>query len=343
MTETSGMPAYHWPAEWEPHQATWLAWPHNRDTWPGIFDRIPPIFTRLVETISDYEPVHILAGGSDVYRQASQHVGHLPRVTLHDIPTNDAWIRDYGPTFVQSTTTATPTVVDWHYNAWGGKYPPWAQDQQVPQAIAAAIQHAHVVCQRVLEGGAIDGNGAGTVLTTRSCVLNSNRNPGLSVQSANQLLANHLGTRQVIWLNGGGITGDDTDGHIDQLARFVDQHTVVCAQQQEPQGPEGDALQRQFASLQTATTADGASLNVIPLFLPAPKFFQSQRLPASYCNFYILNGAVIVPTFSDPADDLALQTLQQLFPDRVVIPFPCLELIWGLGAIHCLTQQQPAI
>ena len=342
MPKTTPVTDYRWPAEWEPHQATWLAWPHNRDTWPGIFNRIPPRFAQLVETIARYEPVHILAGGAEVFQQASQQVGHLPQVTLHAIPTNDAWIRDHGPTFVHSAAQTRATIIDWQYNAWGSKYPPWDNDQRVAQRIAETIEHEHVVCNLVLEGGAIDGNGAGTVLTTRSCLLNPNRNSGLSVPIANQILTDHLGARHVIWLEGGGIAGDDTDGHIDQLARFVGQDTVVCARQPQPQGVEGEALEAQFVSLQTATTAQGTSLEVIPLFLPTPKFCQSQRLPASYCNFYVLNRAVIVPMFDDPADDLALHTLQQLFPDRDIIPFPSLELVWGLGAIHCLTQQQPA-
>jgi len=342
MAETTAASKYRWPAEWEPHQATWLAWPHNRDTWPGIFDRIPPIYAKLVETIARYEPVQILAGGANILRQAQQLVGHLPQVTLHEIPTNDAWIRDHGPTFVHSAEPTAPSVVDWQYNAWGGKYPPWDRDQAVPQKIAAMHQHPHLPCELVLEGGAIDGNGAGTLLTTRSCLLNPNRNPGLSAESAVRYLAHYLGAQHVIWLDGAGIAGDDTDGHVDQLARFVSQRTVVCARQSEPQDFAGDALEVQFTSLQRGTTALGDPLEVIPLYLPAPKCFQSQRLPTSYCNFYILNQAVIVPTFDDPADELALDTLRQLFPHRDVIPFPSLDLVWGLGAIHCLTQQQPA-
>ena len=365
MTHADATPValgYRWPAEWEPHAATWLSWPHNPETWPGAFERIPAQFAAFVRAIADFEPVHILAGGDHVLANARQHVGSCNNVTLHDIPTNDAWCRDHGPTFLvptlRSTQSASPqatpstsnrpaeslALIDWQYNAWGGKYPPFDLDNAIPARIATQLGCPRFAVDIVLEGGAIEGNGLGTVLTTPSCLLNPNRNPQLQPADYQRLLGDYLGTTHLLWLEHGELAGDDTDGHIDQLARFVGPRTVVAAVAPETAAssdPNVTPLQANLAQLKSMTDQDGAPLHVVPLPLPAPKFYDGHRLPASYCNFYIVNGSVIVPQFDDPADAHAISTLQDLLPNHTVIGLPALELVWGLGAFHCLSQQQP--
>lgn len=334
---------YRMPAEWEPHAATWLSWPHNRDSWPGAFDPVPDIWARLTLTLAEFEPVHILAGGSDVMADARQHVGHLPRVTLHNIPTNDAWMRDHGPTFLVGPTGAPPALVDWQYNAWGGKYPPFDADNAVPQRLAKLLKRRRFSPGIVLEGGAIEPNGCGTFLTTEQCLLNPNRNPGLEHDAIETYLRDFLGARHILWL-GDGIVGDDTDGHIDELARFVDPTTVVAAVEPDPTDENHAPLADNLRRLRTMTDQDGRPLEIIELPLPRAMFHGSQRLPASYMNFYIANGVVIVPQFDDPpADARACDTLARLFPTRQIRPQRAVDLLWGLGAFHCITQQEPAL
>jgi len=332
---------YRWPAEWERHTATWLSWPHNRETWPGKFDAVLPQFTDFVQAIAEFEPVHILAGGESVRADAQAHVGHITGVTLHDIGTNDAWARDHGPTFLTGPTGISPALIDWQYNAWGGKYPPFDKDNAVPKQIAERLGCRRFAPDFILEGGAIDGNGLGTILTTESCLLNPNRNPGTSRETIERYLADYLGAKNVLWLQGGEIVGDDTDGHIDQLARFVNATTVVAATQENPADENHEPLTAIFRQLQSMTDQNGRPLKVIPLPMPGPLYFQTHRLPASYLNFYIANGVVIVPQFDDPADAAAVQILAGLFPDRQVRGLCAVDLVWGLGAFHCLSQQQP--
>lgn len=332
---------YRWPAEWEPHAATWVAWPHNRNSWPGKFEPVPPQFAALVRLVAQYEPVHVLAGGEAVMAEAERYVGDVPNVTLHNIRTNDAWCRDHGPTFLIGSPEDQPALVDWEYNAWGGKYPPFDADNAVPQQIAELQNRRRFSPGIVLEGGAIEGNGCGTLLTTERCLLNPNRNPQLSRADLEQYLSDYLGVRKVLWLSGGELAGDDTDGHIDQLARFVSPSTVVAASEQDADEENYEPLQRNMSELRQMTDQDGRPLNVIPLPMPKPKFFSDQRLPASYLNFYIANGLVVVPQFDDPADAEAVELLAGLFPGRHVQGLPALDLVWGLGAFHCLTQQEP--
>lgn len=331
---------YRWPAEWEEHAATWLAWPHNRNTWPDKFDPVPEQFAMLVKTIARFEPVHVLAGGPDVMADAMRLIGGVSNVVLEDIATNDAWTRDHGPMFLVHPADARQALVDWKYNAWGGKYPPFDLDDAVPQRIAQKYDCRRFAADIVLEGGAVDGNGAGTIMTTTTCLLNPNRNGEVSRSQMEQYLARYCGARKVLWLEGGDMAGDDTDGHIDQLARFVAPSTVVCALTEDNTDNNFRALQLNFRQLQSMTDQDGRPLTVVPLWMPQPMYFQQQRLPASYCNFYIINGAVLVPQFGDAADARAVQTLARLFPGREVIGLPALDLVWGLGAFHCLTQQQ---
>jgi len=291
MTHADPTPAalgYRWPAEWEPHAATWLSWPHNVETWPGMFDRIPARFTAFVQAIAEFEPVHVLAGGAGPRGDASRHVGRSHNVTLHDIPTNDAWCRDHGPTFLVRDAPAAGSesdldeplaLIDWQYNAWGGKYPPFDLDNKVPARIATELGCRRFAVDVVLEGGAIDGNGQGTVLTTASCLLNPNRNPRSSREDFERLLADYLAARHVIWLARGELAGDDTDGHIDQLARFVGPRTVVAAVASDTADENAAPLRENLAQLRSTTDHDGAALEVVPLPLPPPKFHDGQHHP----------------------------------------------------------------
>jgi agmatine deiminase len=342
MTANEPTPAelgYRWPAEWERHAGTWLSWPHNPETWPGKFEVIPERYADVVRTIARFEPVNVLAGGEAVMQVAARLVGDVPNVRLLDIKTNDAWCRDHGPIFVRDNLTTA--VIDWGYNAWGGKYPPFDADNAVPAQVAAHLQRKCFVPGVVLEGGAIEGNGHGTILTTESCLLNPNRNSDISREQMEEYLGAYLGTSHVLWLARGELAGDDTDGHIDQLARFVDSHTIVAAWQDNSNDVNYEPLKANFEQLEQMVGQDGKGFTVIRLPLPKPKFCQGKRLPASYCNFYVTNGAVIVPQFEDAADEAAVRILEGLFPDRQVLGLPSLDLVWGLGSFHCLTQQEP--
>lgn len=343
MTHQNDTPlhcGYRLPAEWEPHAATWLAWPHNRETWPGKFDQALQQFERFARTIAELEPLHVLAGSDAVMRSAESWLGRLNHVTLHDIPTDDAWIRDFGPIFVTSPTEPL-AVVDWQYNAWGNKYPPFDKDNAATGQIASRCELGRFEPGMVLEGGSADGNGQGIVMTTKSCLLNPNRNPHLRQADIEKHLRQYLCASQVIWLEG-HIAGDDTDGHIDQLARFVGENTVVVAHEDDEHDENFGPLQSMLCQLQRTCLPDDLPLTIVQLPMPAPVRFNQTRLPASYANFYIANSAVIVPQFDDPADDRACDILQELFPNRDVIALPCVDLLWGLGAFHCLSQQQPA-
>jgi agmatine deiminase len=341
--ETPAALGYRWPAEWEPHASTWVSWPHNPKTWPGKFEPVPEQFAQFVRLLARYEPVNVLAGGDAVMRVARELVGNCPNVILHDIPTNDAWCRDHGPTFLVGKDGLPPALVDWQYNAWGGKYPPFDKDNEVPRRIAELQGRRRFEPGIILEGGAIEGNGRGTLLTTESCLLNPNRNASLDRQATEQYLRDYLGVTNILWLTGGEVAGDDTDGHIDQIARFVSPTTVVVAVCDDPSEENYGPTQQNLTELQNLRDEQGQPLTVVPLPLPRPLFVDDQRLPASYCNFLIANGCVIVPQFDDPADRRAIEILAELMPDREVVGSPSLDLVWGLGSFHCLTQQEPAL
>ncbi|WP_231756437.1 agmatine deiminase family protein [Lignipirellula cremea] len=338
MSTTPRALGYRWPAEWEPHAGTWLSWPRNRETWPGGYAPIPRCFAALVRAIAQFEPVNVLAGG-DARAAAEKWVGSLPNVTLYDIATNDAWARDHGPTFLSGP--GEPALVDWQYNAWGGKYPPFDRDNQVPAAIAQATGRQSFVSDLVMEGGSIEGNGQGVLLTTTTCLLNPNRNPGRTQAAIEQTLREYLAVDHFCWLSGGEIEGDDTDGHIDQLARFVSPDTLVAAREENERDVNFMPLQENYRQLNDLRDAQGRPFNVVPLPMPAPKYFSGQRMPACYANFYIVNGGVIVPQFDDPADHRALAVLREVLPGRDVVGLSAIDMIWGLGAWHCLTQQEP--
>lgn len=337
---------YAMPAEWQPHTATWLAWPHNTVTWPDQLPQVQEIYLSMIAALQEREGVHLLVNDAATAAQVTQRLGHqkrAERLVLHQWRTADVWLRDSGPIFVTAAAaTAAPLAIsDWGFNAWGGKYPELLPDNDIPRQVAAFLGVPRFEPGIVLEGGSIDVNGRGSCLTTEQCLLNPNRNPHLQRADIERYLHDYLGVRHVIWL-GHGIAGDDTDGHVDDIARFVNPTTVVCALTDDPQDPNYEALQDNYRRLQAATDQDGRPLRVIPLPMPAPVGPESAPLPASYANFYIANGLVLVPIYDQPHDRIALTILQELFPERRVLGLPCTPLVWGLGAIHCVTQQQPA-
>jgi agmatine deiminase len=302
---------------------------------------VPAIFAEFARTVARHEPVNILAAG-DALAEARKHVGGMPNVTLHEVPTNDVWTRDYGPIFLASRNQKLPpAMVDWRYNAWGGKYPPFDRDDAATARINELLRFRRFEPGIILEGGSIEVNGAGTLITTEACLLNPNRNPQLSREQVEQYLRDYLAVRHIVWLRG-EMAGDDTDGHIDQLARFVGPRTVLAALEEDPADENYAPLQESFERLQHASDQDGRPLEVVALPMPRAKYHNDQRLPMSYANFYIANGVVVIPSFDDPADAVAKITIARYFPDREIVAIGAVDLVWGLGAFHCMTQQQTA-
>ncbi len=341
QTELPAALGYRMPAEWEPHAATWLSWPHNLETWPGRFEPIPDVWCRLAAVLAPHETVHVLASDAAL-EQAKTMLGGIDNVVLHDVPTNDAWIRDHGPTFLSGPEGAEPVLIDWKYNAWGGKYPPYDQDDAVPGRLGE-ITGRHVFRPGiVMEGGAIDTNGQGLFLAAKSCLTDPKRNPGADTQTIEGYLADYLGAKRTIWIDG-TMAGDDTDGHVDQLARFVDPSTVVMAVERDPDDENYASLKATATQLRNETDLAGRPLRVLELPMPAPIYVGNTRVPACYVNFYIANGLVIVPQYGDPADQQAMAVLARSFPDRRTVGLPARDLVWGLGAFHCATQQEPAL
>ncbi len=333
---------YRWPAEWEPQAATWIAWPHNLDTWPNRFENIPALFSEFVRTLAEVQEVHVLVD-AHCRETASVHLNGNPNIHLHEVPTNDCWIRDYGPTFVQRIDDRTLAAVDWKYNAWGGKYPPYDLDAAAAEAVCRIIGCPRNLSCIYCEGGALEGNGARTLITTERCLLHPRRNPGWSKDMVAQELSRQLGVDKIIWLPGDGLEGDDTDGHVDQLARFVNNATVVVATSSDADDPNARHLQANRRLLQSSTTADGQPIEVYELATPRARWVDGARVPESYCNFLIANGIVVLPTFRhEPTDRQAIELLTFLFPDRTIVPIDAYDLVWGLGAFHCASQQQPA-
>jgi agmatine deiminase len=332
------------PAEWEPHAATWLSWPRREGiSFPDSFDRVMPALRAMVEALIESEHVCINICNGAHQAQTHEVLRGLPmdRISFHLVPTNEPWCRDHGPIFLTRDVDPKLAVVDWDYNAWGNKYPPFDLDEVAPTRVAEILDVPVFYPGMILEGGAIDVNGAGALLTTESCLLNKNRNPSLSREEIELRLRDYLGVRDILWL-GDGIAGDDTDGHIDDLARFVSESTVGTVVEENHDDENYEPLQKNLARLQAMKIADHA-IEVIALPMPRKIMREGIRLPATYANFYIANTCVLVPTFADPADQVALSILRECFPNRRVIGIDCRELIWGLGAFHCLTQQQPAV
>ena len=331
-------------AEWEPHEATWLAWPHERTDWPGKFAPIRWVYAEVVRHLAPREHVRILVQDSAHREKARRALARasvaLDAVEFFTCRTNRGWLRDSGPIFVKDAAGAV-AVTNWKFNAWA-KYDDWRLDNRVPDFIARRMGLEDTKPGLVLEGGAIDTNGRGTLLATEECLLSpvQARNPGLSREDLETALERYLGIRRVLWLNR-GIAGDDTHGHVDDIARFVAPATVVAAVRPDKSDPDSESLRENLARLRRMNDQDGQPLKAVTLPMPSPVHFAGQRLPASYANFYIANHAVLVPVFNDPMDRVALNTLAKLFPGREVLPVYARDLVLGLGTIHCMTQQQP--
>jgi len=343
--------SYYMPPEWALHKATWLSWPHRLETWPGKFEPIPPVFVEIAAWLSSSEEVHINVLDEAMEREVFALLGNsgheqlrMDRIFLHRIPTNDAWCRDHGPNFVfrQSEGKSEKVILNWEYNAWGGKYKAFHEDNAVPEKVGALQQLPLVAPGMVLEGGSIDVNGNGLLLTSEACLLNQNRNPAMNREEIEQRLQRYLGIKKVLWL-GDGIVGDDTDGHVDDMARFVNETTVLIAVEDNPGDENYAPLQDNYERLKRYTDLDGNPLNVVVLPMPDPVVHDDFRLPASYANFYIANTVVLVPTYRCAQDDRALQILQDFFPTRSVVGIDCTDLVWGLGAIHCITHEEAAL
>jgi agmatine deiminase len=343
-SQTPAALGYRMPAEWEPHAASWLSWPRREGiSFPDSFDRVMPALRAMVEALVESEQVCINICNDPHEAEAREVLRGLPveQISFHLVPTNEPWCRDHGPIFLTRATDPKLAVVDWNYNAWGNKYPPFDLDEVVPTRVAEILDAPLFYPGMILEGGSIDVNGAGALLTTESCLLNKNRNPDLSREEIGQRLRDYLGVGDILWL-GDGIAGDDTDGHIDDLARFVSKRMVVTVVEEDRDDENYKPLQENLARLRTMEIG-GCGIDIIPLPMPRKIIREGQRLPASYANFYIANSCVLVPTFADSVDEAALSILRECFPHRRIIGIDCRELIWGLGAFHCLTQQQPAV
>jgi agmatine deiminase len=341
---------YTFPAEWEPHRGTWFSWPRPEGiSFPDKYHTVPENLARIIREIAAREEVHINVPNGNYQRIVSEQLKAngcpLKNVFFHQIKTNESWCRDHGPAFVlkHGRSKAQPAIVDWGFNAWGGKYPPYDDDDAVPTRIAEELILPVFYPGIVMEGGAVDFNGAGTVLTTESCLLNKNRNPKLSKKRIEQYLKDYYGQSHVCWL-GEGIVGDDTDGHVDDLARFVNPTTIVVAVEEDPKDDNYKILRENVKRCRLLRDQDGKPFDVVEIPMPGVVEYDGQRLPATYVNFYFVNGALLVPTYRHKKNDKkALEILSRALPKHEVIGIDCVELIWGLGAIHCLTQQQPRV
>lgn len=336
------------PPEWGPQEAVWIAWPLNPDLWPGRAEAIGEAFAKMATALSQFTEVRVLAAPEahpSILRTLRQVGADCDRVALFPIPTNDVWCRDHGPTFIRHQETGELAMVDWSYNAWGAKFPPWDLDDAVPRELAGILRTARYPAPMVCEGGAIEVNGEGCLLTTESVLLNPNRNPNLSRLEVEEILRAFLGVRSIGWL-GSGLVTDDTDGHIDTLARFWKPDGVVAVRESRPRDPDYRPLMENWERLQGFRTPEGSRLDLVPLPQPDPVLAEgtrTERLPATYANFLIVNHGVLVPTYGQPrADDQALGILRELFPNRSVVGLDSCLLLREGGSFHCVTQQQPA-
>ncbi len=334
------------PAEWEKHQAMWLSFPWNAETWEDRLPRIYEPYFTFIKEVSETETVCINVANGQV-RQiaeaelAKRNMNQLD-ILLFDHPTNDSWCRDHGPAFVINRQGGQKAIVNWGYNAWGGKYPPFDDDNEIPRRIAEVRNLQVFEPGIIMEGGSIEVNGAGSLLTSKSCLLNQNRNPHLNQEQIENYLRAYYGVEQILWVED-GIAGDDTDGHIDDTTRFVNENTVLTAVEYRLTDANYKPLQENLELLRKMRLTDGSSLNIVELPMPDPVMDSGLRLPASYANFYIANGKVIVPTYRCPQDEQALRIIEGCFPDRKVIGIDSTEIIWGLGSFHCLSQQEPSL
>jgi agmatine deiminase len=348
----TSVPGRRMPAEWEPHESTWLAWPHFRGDWPGKFEPIPWVYAEIIRTLSRHERVDLIVNNAASEKRARKTLklanALSKNVRFHRWPTNRVWTRDSGCTFVLDCDSPAVQAIKWRFNAWA-KYPNYRHDEKVGSLMAKAarapeFRAEHKNTRAVLEGGSIDVNGAGTLLTTEECLLSKiqQRNPGFRREDYEQIFATYLGIKKVVWL-GRGITGDDTHGHVDDISRFVARDTIVTMVEPDPKDRNHAPLQENLRRLKAAADQNGRPFRVVELPMPARVIFEGRRLPASYGNFYIGNAVVLVPVFNDPKDRIALSILADLFPSREIVPIYSGDLIWGFGALHCMTQQQPVV
>lgn len=347
-TPTPHASGYYFPAEWHPHRATWLSWPHKEASWPGKLSHVYQPYCQFIKEISEGEQVCINVSDSAMEALASAHLMEagvaMANISFYRHPTDDAWCRDHGPAFlINPLADNKKVIVDWGYNAWGNKYPPYEQDDIIPTRVGDALKLPVYHPGIVMEGGSVDFNGQGTILTTTACLLNKNRNPHLDQRQIESYLCDYYGASHILWLRD-GIVGDDTDGHIDDITRFVNDDTVVTVVEENRSDENYALLQENLQLLKSMRLKDGKQLNIVELPMPVPVIHEGQRLPASYANFYIANAAVVVPTYRDDKNDQkALDVLSGCFPNRKVIGIDSTDIIWGLGSWHCLSQQEPDI
>ncbi|MBK8607385.1 MAG: agmatine deiminase family protein [Chitinophagaceae bacterium] len=338
---------YYFPAEFAQHVATWLSWPHKEASWPGKINTIFPSYSKFIKELTKGELVRINVADEAMKLFAISHLQKedvdLSKVEFFFHPTNDAWCRDHGPAFlINPSAEQKKVIVDWGYNAWGNKYPPFDLDDVVPTLIGNHLNIPVFNPGIVMEGGSVEFNGAGTVMTSTACLLNPNRNPHLNQQQIEEYLCNYYGMEQVLWVDE-GIIGDDTDGHIDDTVRFVNEDTVITVIEEDNNDENYELLQHNLKQLKAMRLLNGKQLNIIELPMPEKLIYDDQRLPCSYANFYIANKSVIVPVFQSDRDEKALQIIQDSFPDRNVVGIDSLDIIWGLGSFHCLSQQEPIV
>ncbi len=338
---------YYFPAEFAVHEATWLSWPHKEASWPGKIHTIYPFYAKFIKTLAQSEKVRINVADEAMKNFALGHLQtaavNLSQVEFFFHPTNDAWCRDHGPTFlINPNAEQKKVIVDWDYNAWGGKYPPFDLDDVIPTLIGKHFNIPVFNPGIIMEGGSVEFNGKETVMTSTACLLNPNRNPHLNQQQVEEYLCNYYGVEQVLWIDE-GIIGDDTDGHIDDTVRFVNEDTVITVIEENKNDENYELLQHNLQQLQQMRLLNGKQLNIVELPMPDELIYEEQRLPCSYANFYIANKYVIVPTFRSAKDEKALQIIQECFPTREVVGIDSTEIIWGLGSFHCLSQQEPAV
>ncbi|GAB3934402.1 agmatine deiminase family protein [Mucilaginibacter myungsuensis] len=337
---------FSFPAEWERHTATWLSWPHKEESWPGKIGLIYGKYAEFIREVATGELVRINVKDEQMQAFAKlqlEMVGvDMTKIEFYRFPTNDAWCRDHGPAFLVNREKKEKVIVDWGYNAWGGKYPPFDLDDVIPTLIGERFGLPVYNPGIVMEGGSVEFNGKGTLLTTTACLLNQNRNPHLNQGQIEEYLYNYYGAEQILWL-GDGIIGDDTDGHIDDITRFTNEDTVLTVVEENKNDENYHILQENLETLKGMRLLNGRQLNIVELPMPDPVIWEDQRLPASYANFYIANSAVVVPTFRCDKDDKALDIIQGCFPDRKVVGIDSTDIIWGLGSFHCLSQQEPEV
>ncbi len=338
---------YRFPAEFELHAATWLSWPHKEASWPGKIESIFNPYCLFIKALTEDEFVHINVANEEMKTFATEKLMsisvNLDKVKFYTHPTNDAWCRDHGPAFLIKPGAEQPKIIiDWNYNAWGNKYPPFDLDDRIPTLIASAYEVPVLYPEIIMEGGSVDFNGKGTLVTSESCLMNQNRNPMLSRSGIESYLEAFYGVDQVLWVKD-GIVGDDTDGHIDDTVRFYNGDSVLTVVEENKSDENYEILQHILTDLKKMRLLNGKQLNIAELPMPDKIVYEDQRLPASYANFYIANGVVVVPTFRCKKDDKALQIIQQAFPDRNVIGIDSTDIIWGLGSFHCLSQQEPYV